>query len=215
MKKILIAAILMVPLLSFAQIGIKAGINFSNITNASEINNSSRSGFMGGVFLAPQSKSIIGSRTELLYSRQGYNFKTGTSTGSVNLDYIVIPQFMAINITKFFQIQLGMQMAFLLNAKADSTSNTGVIGPGPYGSMLSYYNKFDYGFGGGIEVHPVGGLVIGGRYNIGLGKLYKDLQTGQAPKFSVSDAKNNMFQIFTGWIFGKQDEKRKKKHDDN
>jgi len=45
--------------------------------------------------------------------------------------------------------------------------------------------------------------------------LYKDIQTGQAPKFSVSDAKNNMFQIFTGWIFGNKDEKKKKKHDEN
>jgi hypothetical protein len=215
MKKVLMIAFMVIPFLSFAQIGLKAGINFSNISNAAEINNSSRSGFMGGIFLAPQSKSIISSRTELLYSRQGYNYKTGTSTGNVNLDYIVIPQFMAINITKFFQIQLGMQMAFLLNAKADSSANTGGAVPGPYGSMLSYYNKFDYGFGGGIEVHPVGGLVIGGRYNIGLGKLYKDFQAGQVPKFSVSDAKNNMFQIFTGWIFGNKDDKKKKKPDNN
>ena len=33
-------------------------------------------------------------------------------------------------------------MAFLINAKADSGN--------PYGKMMDYYNKFDYGFG---EVH--------------------------------------------------------------
>src|SRR5215469_6952323 len=112
MRKILLLATFMTPAILFAQmgIGIKAGVNFANVTKASQVNADNTTGFMAGIFLAPQSKGIISSRTELLFSRQGYDFKTGTSTGNVNLDYILLPQLMSINITKFFSIQLGAQL---------------------------------------------------------------------------------------------------------
>jgi hypothetical protein len=97
-------------------IGVKAGINFSNISNASAINASSQSGFHAGVFLGLGHK-LIGSRTELLYSLQGYNYSSDSTRGSVKNDYIVLAQLVAINITKFVQLQLGFQMGYLLNAR--------------------------------------------------------------------------------------------------
>jgi len=190
----------LIPFLAQAQIGIKAGANFANVTSAAQISPGNRAGFVAGLFLAPNTKGIIGSRTELLFSRQGYNYATGTTSGNVDLNYLVIPQYMTINITRFVQIQLGGQMAFLLNAKADSSVASGP--KMPYGNVMSYYNKFDYGFGGGIELHPVAGWIIGARCSIGLAKLYSSLQTGQMPSFSASDAKNNVVQVFTGWKFG-------------
>jgi hypothetical protein len=53
-----------------ASFGIKAGINFANVTKVSSIDHSSQSGFHGGVLLAPPSKGLMGYRTELLYSRR-------------------------------------------------------------------------------------------------------------------------------------------------
>lgn len=210
MKKTNLLIIALLPLCAFAQLGIglKGGLNFANVSSASSINSSNRSGFLFGVFLAPSNKGIISSRTELEYSRQGYNFQSGTNTGTVNLDYILLPQLMGINITKFVQIQLGAQMALLINAKADSTNTGG--SSGPYSSIMSYYNKFDYGFAAGAEIHPVAGLLIGARYNISLGKLYKDIESGQMPSFTAADAKNNVVQIFAGWTFGNNSSKKKK-----
>lgn len=199
----------LLPLFSHAQIGLKAGINFANVANASSINSSNRSGFMVGAFLAPQTKGVIASRTELIYSKQGYNFQTSTKTGSVNLDYIIIPQLMGINITKFVQLQLGAQMAFLLNAKGDSSNTSNSSMSGPYSSMMNYYNKFDYGYAVGGEIHPFLGLLIGARYNVSLGKLYKSIENGQSPSFTASDAKNNVVQFFVGWTFGNQKSKKK------
>ncbi len=207
MKKFIICFLLLAPCYLFAQLGIKAGLNFANVSNASSINNSSRSGFHAGVFLAPASKGIISSRTELIYSQQGYDYKTSTNTGTVNLDYILLPQFMSINITKYFSIQFGAQMAILLNAKVDSSNSAG--SGAPYGKALDYYNKFDYGYAAGVEVHPVSGLLIGARLNISLGKVYKDVQGGQAPSFSSVDLKNNVFQVFAGWRFGKNKKEKK------
>ena len=208
MKKLMLLLATIIPCCIFAQIGIKAGLNFANVSSASSINNSSHSGFMAGIFLSPSNKSIISSRTELIYSKQGYNFQSGSNTGNVNLDYIILPQLMGINITRFVQLQLGAQMAFLLNAKADSTNKSSSTS-GPYSSIMNYYNKFDYGFAVGAEIHPFMGLLIGARYNVSLGKLYSSAQTGQMPSFTAADAKNNVVQIFAGWTFGKQSSKKK------
>jgi hypothetical protein len=209
MRNLFILLLAMQPFTGFAQlgIGIKGGLNFANVSGAGDINSSSRSGFNAGIFLAPHSKGIIGSRTEILFSRQGYSFNSGETTGNVYLNYIVLPQFMTINITRFVTLQVGVQLAYLLNARADSSasSSPGGMGTGaamPYGNIMSFYNKYDYGFGAGVEIHPVAGLLIGARYNVGLNKIYSSLGSGQAPAFSSAQAKNNVVQLFAGWIFG-------------
>jgi Outer membrane protein beta-barrel domain len=211
MRKTLLAIVIIFPVMAYSQIGIKAGINFANVTKASDINASSQTGFLVGIYLAPPSKGLISSRTELVYSRQGYSYESNTNTGNVNLDYILLPQLMGINITKFVQIQLGFQMAFLVNAKVDSNTTSSMNNP--YGKVMDYYNKFDYGFAGGVEVHPVMGLIIGARYNISFGNLYKDPSSyppGTTPDFIPTvDVKNNVLQLYAGWTFGKQKSKKK------
>ena len=215
MKNLFTWLMLVLPTSLFAQFGVKAGVNFANITKASSINNSSRAGFHAGIFLAPVSRGIVGSRTELIFSRQGYNYKTGTATGNVDLDYIMLPQYMSINISKYFSIQFGGQMAYLLNAQVDSSK--GSSGAGNSNKILDLYNRFDYGYGGGVEIHPVSGLVIGARVNISLGKLYNNEanSAGNTPSFIPKvDVKNNVFQIFGGWVFGNH-KKKEKKHNEN
>jgi len=218
MKKLFLYAMLIFPCSLMAQIGIKAGLNFANVTKASDINSSSETGFHGGIFLAPPSKGILASRTELLFSRQGYNYKTNTNTGNVNLDYIMLPQFLAINITKFVQLQVGLQMAFLISAKADSTSSS--VEYGAYGDIMEFYNRIDYGLGGGVEVHPISGLLVGARINVSFGDLYstnpEDYANGTPPSFIPKvDVKNNLFQLFVGWRFGKQPASKKKEKKEN
>jgi hypothetical protein len=207
MKKIFFVALVTYPCALFAQFGVKAGVNFANVTNAASINSSARSGFHVGILLAPPSKGVISSRTEFIFSRQGYNYSTSTNTGNVDLNYIMLPQYMCINITKYLQIQLGGQMGFLINAKADSTKSSSNPS-NPYGDMMDYYNRFDYGYGGGVEVHPFKGLLVGARINISLSSLYKDYDpqsgSGTPPSFVPKvNVKNNLFQIFAGWKIGK------------
>lgn len=184
-------------------LGLRAGFNFANVTNAAAINSSSRVGFNAGIFFAPPSK-ILGSKTELIYSRHGYNYSSDTANGSVNLDYIALAQLLAIHITKYFEIDIGGQTGYLLSVKVDSskqiTTNNAQVN-----SLLSYYNRFDYGFGGGVEIHPVAGLVVGGRYNISLANLYKQdfTQTSSSymPGSSSLNFKNNVVQLYAGYRF--------------
>jgi Outer membrane protein beta-barrel domain len=217
MRKCVILLFLFVPVFVYSQFGVKAGLNFANVTNASAINSKSQTGFHAGVFLSPSSKSILGSRTELLFSRQGYDYTSGTTTGNVKLDYILLAQMMAINITKYVQIQLGGQTAFMISAKADSSKPA--TGNATANNILSFYNRFDYGFGAGVEIHPVGGLAIGARYTISLSKLYKQPDANSAatypsfiPTSNDINLKNNVVMIFVGWKFGKEDKSEKSKH---
>jgi hypothetical protein len=188
-------------------LGLKAGYNFAKVTGAASVNAANNNGFHIGAFYSPgggQTKGR-GYRTEIIYSKQGYNFATGNTTGAVQLDYILLPQLATFNITKFFQIQLGAQVAFLLNAKADSTVNNTATS-NPYSKVADYYNKIDYGFAGGIEVHPVAGLMVGARLNISLANANKEIQPGipyppGVPNVSGSNLRNNVLQVFAGWRF--------------
>ena len=201
MKRILLSLLVFSPCLMFAQLGIKAGLNFANITKSDEINASSRSGFHAGVFLAGSSKSILTSRTELLFSRQGYNYNTDMNTGHVDLDYLMAAQLFAINITKFVQVQAGLQTAYLLNAKIDSTSSTRNQS---VDQIVKLLNRFDYGIGGGVEVHPISSIVVGARLNLSFENLFKVPEEGEEYDF-IPDlkAKNNLFQLYAGMKFGK------------
>jgi len=209
MKKIIFYLLAFAPCFVFAQIGIKGGLNFANVSSASSINNSSRTGYHAGIFLGSSFQKILGFRIELGYSKQGYDYSSAATKGNVGLDYITSSELFTIGITHYFQLQVGFQVAYLLNAKADSSNDIAGL-PGSYKKILDIYNRLDYGFAGGIEIHPVGGLLIGARVNISLSKLYKDAQSSQSNSFSGIDLKNNVFQLSAGWRFGKSTAKSKK-----
>lgn len=214
MKKLILSLLMILPVYLFAQIGIKAGVNFAKVGSADDINAGNKSGFHVGVFLAPASKKILSSRTELLFSRQGYDYKNGTKTGEVDLDYIQFGQLASINITKYFSLMFGAQTAILLSAQVDSTNGGTGGGTNPYGDIMDLYNRFDYGYAVGAEIHPVMGLIIGARYNVSLARLYEDIQTFQRPSFTSEDAKNNVVQLSVGWRFGKNGREKKEKKSD-
>jgi Outer membrane protein beta-barrel domain len=187
-------------------LGIKVGLNFTNITSASSISNSSETGYQVGLFLDPSSSSILSSRTELVYSHQGYNYSTGTTTGTNYLNYIMLAQLMAINITHFVQIQIGSQIAYLLSAQADSNKIS--TGNASADAALNYYNRIDFGFSGGVEVRPFMGVLVGARYNLSITNLYKipDVNSTQTPPSFVPSSsdlnfKNNLVQVYVGYRF--------------
>ena len=187
--------------------GIKAGVNFANVTNASSINGSNKTGFMFGAFMG-SARGLISRRMELIYSKQGYDYKTNSKTGTVDMDYILLPMLMGIHVGKFALIEVGTQTAFLLNAKADSTSSQPGTDPNsnPYGSssMMQYAKRLNQGAAAGIEIYPYKGILIGARYNVSFGDMYKDYTstTTPAPSFLPKiNAKSNVVQIFIGYRF--------------
>jgi opacity protein-like surface antigen len=184
--------------------GIKAGLNFANVTGLSSINGSSETGFHAGVFYGSFNKNVLGSRTELMYSKQGYGYSSDSSKGTVALSYIMLAQFLAINASRYVQIQVGFQTGYLLTANVKSSFSTGNQS---IDNALSFYNRFDYGIAGGLEFHPFEGLLIGARYTYSFSNLYKDVSfsgsgsgSSYVPSYNV-DLKNNVIQISVGYRF--------------
>lgn len=186
-------------------IGLKAGVNFANVSNASSISASNRTGFMFGAFLAPGGNKLLGFRSELIFSRQGYDYKKNTNTGSVNLDYILLPQLITIGIGKHAQLQAGGQVAFLLNARVDS-SGTPSTGNPTVNQAIDFFNRFDYGAAIGAEIYPARNFIIGARYNISLSDALKTQTSGSpipifTPDPNAVNPRNNVVQLFLGYKF--------------
>lgn len=180
------------------KVAIKAGYNWSYITGSSEgFKTDNKSGFLVGASYASYTPGM-GYRTEIVFSRQGYTFEDGGRNTDVLNDYIYLPQFSTFTIGTKLQFQLGAQIGFLLNAKKSSETKDS--------SLTATMNKFDYGFAGGLEVYPVKALLIGVRYNLGLGKLYKQDYSSPNPyplPFNPETAnfKNSILQFYAGFKF--------------
>lgn len=213
MKKIILSAILAASaFLAQAQspiefktkdfrkkVGIKAGYNWSYATaDQSGINPNSKSGFMVGAYFAPPAKTGMGYRSEIVFSRQGYSFEDGGKNTDVLNDYVYLPQLTTINIGKAVQLQLGGQIGFLINSKLSSVKDSSITG---------LMNRVDYGFAGGLEIRPFKGLMVGGRYNLGLGKMYKRYEQQAANPFPLpfnpetTNMKNGVVQFYLGYEF--------------
>jgi Outer membrane protein beta-barrel domain len=198
MRYSIICFLLLIPALVSAQlkIAVKGGLNFANITNASSIKASNHTGYMIGGYISPKPKKTFGFRSEIILSRQGYDYKTNTNSGNVNLDYLILPELITLNFSKLVQLHLGVQGAFLLNANVDSTGSGS-------GSLFDYFKRFDYGAAGGVEIYPILGLFVGGRINISFNNVNKEAPLGgNWPNFIPRlDAKNNVVQLYAGWRF--------------
>ena len=181
--------------------GIKGGLNFINIAQAQSINGSNRSGFMAGVFYSPYTNKLLGWGTELIYSRQGYNFKTNTTTGVVKLNYILVPLLNTFNITRYFQLYLGGQIGILLHLKVDSSSGPSGNPAAPQ-NPADYFNNIDWGFICGIQIHPGRRLMLGGRLNANAGSINKMQNAGIFPSYIPGDSKelkSNVMQFYIGY----------------
>ena len=209
MKKISILAIIVTAVISVSaqsskesksKIGIKAGYNFSNVVGSqSSFDPKHNNGYMVSVAFAPSTKNGLGYRSELVYSKQGYSFDEGGKNTDVMNDYLYMPHLMTYTIAKVVQIQAGAQVGVLLNAKKSSG--------GSDSSITDLMNRFDYGFAGGVEVYPFKGLLIGARYNLGLGKMYKQYEQTPTTPYplpfdpSTTNLKNGILQLFIGYRF--------------
>jgi hypothetical protein len=194
--------------------GFRVGLNYAKVSGSSDsVQYRYKPGLMVAVFLAPPSTGTIGFRSELLYSKQGFDYTNPNGvTGTVSNDYLMIPQMMTINITKFVQLQAGAFAGYLLNTK-DSNIPKSTTDNDPSKAALDLMNRFDYGAAGGIEIHPFKGLILNARYNMGFAKLYKEqsdvAQTNPTSvtsfnplaKYENIDTKNAVIQISAGYRF--------------
>ena len=210
MKKNLImfcaASFIMCPAFAQSQktskqkIGLKAGYNFSHITGSeSGFDPNHNDGYMVSAFFSHAGKNGFGYRSELVYSKQGYSFDNGGKNTDVINNYLYMPHLMTFTIAKLLQLQAGGQVGVLLNAKKSTGNKDSTI--------TNLMNRFDYGFAAGAEVYPFKGLIVGARYNLGLGKMYKTDPPLSGNPYplpfdpATANLKNGLVQLFIGYRF--------------
>lgn len=161
---------------SFSQgldFGIKAGMNFANITDATGLTN--KTGFVVGVFAGVKLNDKLGVQGDLLYSQQGAEF----DGGEIDLNYVIIPIVIKYYITESLNLQAGPQFGFVVDDNIKEVFNG-----------ISEAESFDLSavIGAGFEF-PFG-IRVSGRYNIGLTDIMK-----------LGDGKNAVATVAVGYSF--------------
>lgn len=180
MKKIGILLIILFATMNVSaqglDFGVKAGVNFSSIRDASGLDN--RTGFVAGFFLGGKFNDKIGAQADLLYSQQGAEF----ALGDFNLDYLNIPIVLKYYLTDNFNLQVGPQFGVVINDEAQTVVGETI-------NDIST-NNFDLSAVLGLGVDIPFGLRLEGRYNFGLNDVSKD-----------ADGKNSVVTLSVGYSF--------------
>jgi len=192
--KILITMLALVMFLNQAQaqaqfaVGIKGGPNFANLDVNSSVSNNykNRTGFHAGAF-ALIKLTKIGIQPELLFSRQGSNFRFDTSDGEANFDYINIPIILKLYTVAGINLQAGPQFGFLSGGDVKKTVN----GITTVQDAKDAYKASDFSLALGAGWDLPFGLTLDARYNLGLSKINDG---NNAP-----ESKNQVFQISAGF----------------
>jgi len=138
MKKLLLFILLASSLVAVGQkhfIGVRGGVNLSNVNQEySVINTSSEPGFSGGLTYDFHFKEHITMGADLLYFQNGFGLKTfylstqpATITDSFNYNYLSLPLKSGITVGNTFSgfLNLGLIPSVILNAKTTTSSSMG------------------------------------------------------------------------------------------
>lgn len=174
--------------------GIKGGYNLNGVRgdDFKGFDRNSHNDFHAGVYGQFGFNEFSSVQAELLYSRQGFETKSGAygAAETLHMDYISLPIMYVGNFTKDLSFHVGPQASLLINANNGQSLALAQNG----------FNTFDFGGVGGLEAR-IGPARIGARYNLSLGKIFEDGPTASnfiAGKYSNSKAYNNLFQVYVG-----------------
>lgn len=178
-KTILIIALILAGCVNvqaqLIKFGLKAGLNYANLTD-SEIQTDAITGYHAGFLAEFKVLDKFALQPEILYSTQGATYKTTSADIKNELGYLALPVMMKIYFSDKFSLELGPQASFLLNER------------GKFNPTDS--NTFDFSVAAGLGLKITKSIFIQGRYGLGLTEVSKDAQT-----------KNSVLQFSAGLLF--------------
>jgi hypothetical protein len=147
-------------------LGIKGGVNFSNVHNSNNVEYDTKTGFHAGLLAHFHVSPQFAIQPEVLYSAQGAKFDAASINTRMNLGYINVPVMFQYMFSNGFRLEAGPQVGFLVSGKTEA-GNVEV-------DIKDDLNTVDFGVGGGIGYISKSGLGIDARYNFGLTDINKD-----------------------------------------
>jgi hypothetical protein len=174
-----------------ARVGIKGGLNVSNLYIDNVNDENARFGFNGGLYGQILSTEAFAIQPELLFSTKGSQADYGgiiNSTVRFNLNYLDLPVLAVIKLGPSAEIHAGAYASYLLSANINYEGN---IGSGTERLDRDQFKTFDYGLVGGLGLN-FGAVQIGARYNYGLVKL----ADSNNARNMLGDSKNSVAQLY-------------------
>lgn len=180
MKKTLFVTVLLFAMTfsvqaQLLQIGVKAGLNYSNLTG-SNIKTDAITNYHAGLVARIGLTKGIAFQPELLYTTQGASYKDAVSEFTNELGYIAIPAVLILDLNKTFSLELGPQASFLLSEKKAVNVNDS--------------NSFDFSVVGGLGIKLTKSIFVQARYGLGLTEVSAN-----------AEAKNSVLQLSAGLLF--------------
>lgn len=174
-----------------ARVGIKAGLNASNLYIDDVNDENARFGFNGGLYGQILSSEAFAIQPELLFSTKGSQADYGgivNSTVRFNLNYLDLPVLAVFKLGPSAEIHLGPYASYLLGANIDYEGN---IGNGTEKIDRDQLKSFDYGLSGGFGLN-FGAVQVGARYNYGL----VEIADSNTARNLLGNSKNSVAQLY-------------------
>jgi hypothetical protein len=187
---VVVALALTSSVASAQEVGVKAGINVSSVSDnvAGDPTHSSRVGVVGGVFIARPVRPSLSLQAEALISVRGA--KAGTV--KTHVTYFEIPLLARLSVARSSGpagfVFTGPSLAFKMKASESDGATSQDIGKS--------VNGFDLGWviGAGMDFT---GLVVDARYTLGLSNIASNVAS------AMGAVKNRTFALMAGIKFGK------------
>lgn len=187
--------------LNNAQLGIKGGINFSNMYTKDVDQNNMLTGFNIGVFAKMPVTNFLAIQPELYFTTKGaevtYNNSFVDGTVKYRLNYVELPVLVMINLTKNFNLNFGPYAGYLISGVVKNQSSINLF---DFENNINVddFNRLEAGLtaGIGIDIKNVG---IGMRYSYGLTKVGKE-KTFTDVKYTFPDAKNSVLNFNVSFL---------------
>jgi len=164
-----IASLMMIGTVSAQSVnlGIKGGLNVSNVHVDEESEYDSKTGLHLGLLGHIHLNDRWGLQPELLFSGQGAKYTTSGVETKLKLNYINVPILFQYMFDNGFRLEAGPQVGFLVSAKSEA-NDVSV-------DMKDQLKGVDFGVGLGLGyIHVPTGFGVDARYNLGVSNVNED-----------------------------------------
>lgn len=183
---------------SVRRVGVKGGLNVSNLFIDNVNDENARIGYHAGLYGQVFSSEAFALQLELLYSTKGSmeQYTSGSLNQEIkyNLSYIDLPVLGVFKLGRQAEIHIGGYASYLLNV---NVSYEGDVASGSDDIDKDNLKSYDYGLTGGFGFNFGKSVQVGARYNYGLVKI----ADSDSAKMLLGDAKNSVAQVYIAFNF--------------
>jgi hypothetical protein len=178
-------------------VGIKGGLNISNLYTKDATNSDVIPGLTLGVFANKPLTKLIAIESEFYLSTKGasvtYNTLLVDGTANFNLMYLEMPVLCKIKVSNRMYVEVGPYISYLIDGKVKNVANIQLF-DFEQNINVSDYNRFDVGAVAGIGV-VVHSISMGARYNYGFMKVGKE-KTIMGTSYAIPNATNGVINFY-------------------